>query len=182
MDANNTEPATTDIVTLENILPCVFVVRGVKAMLDTDLARLYEVETRQLNQAVKRNMERFPQDFMFQLSPEEFDILRSQNVMSRWGGRRTMPLAFTEQGIAMLSSVLRSPKAIQVNVSIMRAFVRMRQLLTETNDLKTMVEQLQGHYDQQFRIVFEVLNQMVGEQDHNQKQIGFIWTKSDKDS
>jgi len=103
-------------ITLETILPSVFVVRGVKAMLDSDLAALYDVETKVLNQAVKRNIERFPQDFMFQLTTEEFNILKSQNVTSSWGGRRTLPYAFTEHGIAMLSSVLRSKKAIKVNL------------------------------------------------------------------
>jgi hypothetical protein len=103
-------------LSLEHILPSVFIVRGHKAMLDSDLAKLYEVETKQLNQAVKRNVERFPADFMFELTKEEFGILKSQNVTSTWGGRRTLPYAFTEQGIAMLSSVLRSKKAIEVNI------------------------------------------------------------------
>jgi hypothetical protein len=101
-------------ISLETILPSVFVVPGMKAMLDSDLAALYEVETKQLNQAVKRNIERFPDDFMFQLTKDEFEILKSQNVTSSWGGRRTLPYAFTEQGIAMLSSVLRSKKAVKL--------------------------------------------------------------------
>ena len=121
-------------LSLGEILPSVFVVRGTKAMIDSDLAALYQVETKVLNQAVKRNSDRFPNDFMFRLSEQEYATLKSQNVTSRWGGRRTLPHAFTEQGIAMLSSVLKSRRAVEVNISIMRAFVEMRKMITETDD------------------------------------------------
>jgi hypothetical protein len=161
-------------LSIENILPSVFIVRGYKAMLDTDLARLYQVETKQLNQAVKRNMARFPGDFMFQLTKEEFEILKSQNVTSSWGGRRTLPYAFTEQGIAMLSSVLRSKKAIEANISIMRSFLKMRQLLTETDDLKFTIESLRNEYDEKFEIIFQTLNRMLTVESPG-KKIGFIW-------
>jgi len=166
-------------IDLGSILPNVFVARGVKAILDVDLASLYEVETKQLNQAVKRNIERFPSDFMFQLTGEEFKILKSQSVTSSWGGRRTMPYAFTEQGIAMLSSVLRSQKAIAVNIAIMRAFIKMRQLLTETDDLRLSIESLRNEYDEKFDIVFQALNNML-KTEVKGKPIGFIWSESSK--
>ena len=121
---------TKSVIPVERIERCILLIRGHKVMLDSDLAELYEVETKVLNQAVRRNRDRFPDDFMFRLSSEEFDILRSQSVTSSsWGGRRYPPYAFTEQGVAMLSSVLRSKRAVHVNIEIMRAFVRLRELL-----------------------------------------------------
>lgn len=114
---------------LQTIQSKIYEIRGQRVMLDKDLAELYQVETRVLNQAVKRNMERFPEDFMFQLSSEEWQILKSQIVISSWGGVRKLPYMFTEQGVAMLSSVLRSATAIQVNTNIMRAFIAVRQLI-----------------------------------------------------
>jgi hypothetical protein len=130
-------------------------------MLDSDLAALYEVETKVLNQAVKRNIDRFPEDFMFQLTKEEYKLLKSQNVTSSWGGRRTLPYAFTEQGIAMLSSVLKSQRAIEVNISIMRAFVKMRKMITETDDLREMILDVscQTHINKsQKQIIANVIN------------------------
>jgi hypothetical protein len=162
-------------INLDVILPSVFVVRGAKAMLDTDLAALYGVETRQLNQAVKRNIERFPKDFMFQLAQDEYSILKSQNVISRWGGRRTMPYAFKEQGIAMLSSVLKSKTAIEVNIAIIRAFVQLRQLITETSDLKVTIESLRFEYDEKFEIVFQALDRILAMEPSKNRPIGFIW-------
>ena len=147
-------------------------------MIDSDLAALYEVETKILNQAVKRNIERFPEDFMFQLSKEEYGILKSQNVTSSWGGRRTLPYAFSEQGIAMLSSVLKSQRAVQVNISIMRAFVKMRKMITETDDLREMVASLESKYDKQFQAVFSVLQQIIRDEPSSKKSIGFIWPAS----
>ena len=114
---------------LQTIQSKIYEIRGQRVMLDKDLAELYQVETRVLNQAVKRNIERFPEDFMFQLSSEEWQILKSQIVISSWGGVRKLPYMFTEQGVAMLSSVLRSATAIQVNTNIMRAFIAVRQLI-----------------------------------------------------
>ncbi|ODS23370.1 hypothetical protein AB835_09110 [Candidatus Endobugula sertula] len=147
---------TTDL-SVETILPSVFVVRGVKAMIDSDLAKLYGVPTKRLNEQVKRNIGRFPEDFMFQLTQDEYKTLRSQNATSSWGGRRVMPYAFTEQGIAMLSGVLKSDTAIQVNVAIMRTFVQMRKLLTETDDLRMSIESMRYEYDEKFEFVFQAL-------------------------
>jgi hypothetical protein len=120
---------------LEIIKSKIFEIRDQKVTLDFDLSELYEIETRVLNQAVKRNINRFPQDFMFQLNKFEFANLKSQFVISRWGGTRKLPFVFTEQGVAMLSSVLHSPKAIEVNISIMRAFVYFRQLILSNKEL-----------------------------------------------
>jgi hypothetical protein len=150
--------------------------REQKVMLDADLALLYEVETKVLVRAVKRNLDRFPEDFMFQLSKEEFEILRCQfGTSSLWGGRRFRPYAFTEQGVAMLSSVLRSKRAVQVNVEIMRAFVRLRQLLATHADLLRKLETLEKKYDSQFKIVFEAIRQLMAPPtpEPNKGRIGF---------
>ena len=119
----------------ERIVNKVLLIRGIKVMLDQDLAELYGVETKVLNQAVRRNRDRFPEDFMFRLSKEEFDNMRSQLVTSSWGGRTTPPYAFTEQGVAMLSAVLRSETAVNVSIQIMQAFVVMRKILLENNQI-----------------------------------------------
>jgi hypothetical protein len=153
---------------------CIFLIRGEKIMLDQDLAALYGVETRALVQAVKRNTERFPDDFMFQLSDDEFGNLRSQIVTSSWGGRRTPPYAFTEQGVAMLSSVLHSDRAVQVNVEIIRAFVRLRRLLASHAELARKVAALEQKYDRRFRIVFEAIREIMAPKElPKQRQIGF---------
>ena len=130
-------------------------------MLDADLASLYEVETKVLVQAVKRNLVRFPEDFMFQLSKDEFADLRSRSVTSSWGGRRYPPYAFTEQGVAMLSSVLRSERAVRVNIEIMRAFVRLRVMLAENATLARRLEALERNCDERFRIVFEAIQELM---------------------
>ena len=127
---------------LENIRSKIYTIRGVKVMLDFDLAVLYGVETRAINQAVKRNMKRFPTDFMFKLGNAELENLKSQIVISSWGGRRWRPIAFTEQGLAMLSGLLKSDIAIQVNIQIMRAFVQMRNYLATTANLTAELEEL----------------------------------------
>ncbi len=149
----------------EQIERAILLIRGHKVMLSTDLASLYGVEPRALVQAVKRNMQRFPPDFMFQLRTEEWEILKSQNVISSavtWGGaRRAPPYAFTEQGVAMLSSVLRSPRAIAVNVEIMRAFVRLRQMLASNADLARKLDALERKYDAQFKVVFDAIRQLM---------------------
>jgi ORF6N domain-containing protein len=141
----------------------IVVVRGVRVILDADLAAMYGVSTRVLVQAVKRNPERFPKDFMLRLLPAEVRGLRSQNVISsfRHGGRRTPPYAFTEQGVAMLSSVLRSPKAIRVNIEIMRAFVRLRQMLHPTAVLARKIDDLERKYDGQFSVVFDAIRRLM---------------------
>lgn len=145
------------------IAPRIYWVRNQKVMLDRDLAGLYGIQTKVLKQAVRRNSQRFPSDFMFQLSQEELMIWRSQFVTSKQDrkGLRYSPMAFTEQGVAMLSSVLRSPQAIQVNIAIMRTFVQLRQLMDVNRDLKKQIESLENKYDEQFSIVFEAIKQLV---------------------
>jgi len=145
-------------------------------MLDVDLANLYNVNTGILVQAVKRNLDRFPSDFMFQLSNEEFENLKSHfGTSSLWGGRRYPPFAFTEQGVAMLSSVLHSKRAVQVNVEIMRAFVRLRQILSSHADLARKLEQLEKKYDSQFRAVFDAIRQlMLPEPEPKRKRVGYL--------
>ncbi|RPI47027.1 MAG: ORF6N domain-containing protein [Betaproteobacteria bacterium] len=135
----------------------ILLIRGHRVMIDADLAQLYEVETRALVQAVKRNLARFPPDFMFQLTNQELAILRSQIVISSWGGRRTPPYAFTEQGVAMLSSVLRSERAIAANVAIMRAFVRMREALATHKALAGKISELEQRIDSQDETIVEIL-------------------------
>ncbi len=144
-------------------------------MLDSALAGLYGVSTKQLVQAVKRNLDRFPEDFMFQLEAQELTVLRSQIVTSNLGrgGRRYAPYAFTEQGVAMLSSVLRSKRAIRVNVEIMRAFVRLRQLLATHADLARKLETLERKYDTQFKIVFDAIRELMQPPAPERREIGF---------
>ena len=141
----------------------IYSVRGQSVMLDSDLAELYGVETKILNQAVKRNSSRFPEDFMFQLNLQEVESLRSQIVTSNVGrgGVRYRPYVFTEQGVAMLSSVLRSERAVQVNIAIMRAFVSLRGLLTQDSDLARRILTLEEKYDRQFAAVFDAIRQMI---------------------
>jgi len=148
-------------------------VRGHKVMLDFDLARLYAVETKILNKAVKRNIARFPDDFMFELSEEEFASLRFQFGTSRWGGRRYRPYAFTEQGVAMLSSVLRSGRAVNVNIEIMRAFVRLRAMLSSHEDLARMLAALEKKYDAQFKVVFDAIRELMTPPQPKRRPIGF---------
>jgi len=166
---------SNEIIPADRVERHIFLVRGQKVMLSTHLADLYGVEPRALVQAVKRNIERFPEDFMFQLSAEEFDLLKSHFVTSSWGGlRRATPYAFTEQGVAMLSSVLHSPRAALVNVEIMRAFVRLRQLLSTHEDLARKLTALENKYDNQFKLVFDAIRQLMGpQQPPKRRQIGF---------
>jgi hypothetical protein len=158
----------------ERIENRIFMLRGHKIMLSTDLADLYEVKPKALVQAVKRNIERFPADFMFQLNPLEFDNLKSQIVTSSWGGlRRAAPYAFTEQGVAMLSSVLRSRRAILVNVEIMRTFVRLRQMLAAHVDLARKLAALEKKYDTQFKVVFDAIRELMTPPTEKKRPIGF---------
>ncbi len=153
---------TKSVIPVELIKSKIYLIRGQKVMLSLHLAELYQVDTRVLIQAVKRNRERFPEDFMFQLTDDEFLNLKSQIVISSWGGaRRANPYAFTEQGVAMLSSVLRSKRAVQVNVQIMRAFVKLRRLLASHAFLARKLDELEKKYDKQFAVVFEVLRQLM---------------------
>lgn len=178
---NKATPRQRTLVTLDRVTRVILLIRGQKVILDEDLATLYGVETRVLNQAVKRNPGRFPGDFMFQLTAEEFAHLISQSVTSRWGGRRKLPLAFTEQGVAMLSSVLRSDRAIHVNVEIMRAFVRLRQLLASNQELARKLVALEKKYDAQFRVVFDTIRELMTPPDPPKKRpIGFApWGKGE---
>ena len=183
----------------ENLAQLVFLVRGEKVLLDADLAMLYGVETGALNRAVKRNIERFPADFMLQLTPQEWEDLkcqigissspvttgkgrkagaiRSQVVTaSAHGGRRAIPYAFTEQGVAMLSSVLRSQRAVEVNIAIMRTFVQLRRLMDSNRDLARRIETMETRYDEQFSQVFDAIKQLISEDKTRKakRPIGFL--------
>lgn len=165
----------TSLVPLRRIEQAILQVRGHRVMLDADLAALYGVETGALVRAVKRNAYRFPEDFMFQLTSQEFEILRCQfGISSSWGGRRHPPYAFTEQGVAMLSSVLRSKRAAQVNVEIMRAFVRLRRILAENAGLAQRLDELEKKYDVQFKVVFDAIRSLMQPPEPKKKRIGFI--------
>lgn len=163
-----------DFIPPQRIERSILLLREHKIMLDADLADLYGVPTKALVQAVKRNLDRFPDDFMFQLTREEFNDLRSQAVTSRWGGRRYPPYAFTEQGVAMLSSVLRSQRAVAVNIEIMRAFVRLRRMLASHEDLARKLADLERKYDHQFKVVFDAIRQLMAPpSDPPKRSIGF---------
>jgi len=157
------------------IVQAIHLIRGHRVLLDADLAVLYEVETKALTRAVRRNQERFPEDFMFQMSKEEFEDLRSQSgASSQWGGRRYLPYAFTEQGVAMLSSVLRSKRAVQVNIQIMRAFVQLRRMVAGQADLARDLVALEKKYDAQFKVVFDAIRKLMTPPEPETKRvIGF---------
>lgn len=188
----------------ERIEGRIFLIRGTKVMIDRDLAELYAVSTGELNQAVRRNIKRFPADFMFQLSKPEaeawfsrFQIgtskplpfragtpkslssqlgtpnLKSQNVISSWGGTRKLPYVFTELGVAMLSSVLRSERAIQVNIQIMRTFIKLKEMVSSNKELRLKIEAMEKKYDKKFRIVFDALKNLLVEEEKPKAPIGF---------
>jgi hypothetical protein len=159
----------------ERIERHILLIRGQKVMLDADLADLYNVDTKVLNQAVKRNLERFPRDFMFRLADKELNSLRSQFVTSneKRGGRRSNPYAFTEQGVAMLSSVLRSPRAVKVNIAIMRAFVKLREILASHRQLARKLEEMESRYDSQFSAVFDAIRELMEPPVKPRRRIGF---------
>ena len=178
--AQEVENLKSQIVTSNAVIPTeriersIFLIRGQKVMLDADLAELYGIETKLLNRAVRRNLSRFPQDFMLELTREEVENLRFQiGTSSRWGGRRYNPLAFTEQGVAMLSSVLRSPRAVQVNIAIMRAFVKLRELLASNRDLARRLDEMEGKYDEQFKVVFDAIRELMRPPEKPRRKIGF---------
>ena len=158
------------IIPLEFIERRIFMIRGYKVMLDSDLAELYGVKTKALNQAVSRNKNRFPERFMFRLSNEEFENLRSQNVTSSWGGRRYSPNAFTEHGVSMLSSVLKSDKAIQINIAIIDTFVRLREMVSTHEELAAKIDE----HDQQIGYLFEMLQGLLQPPSPNKNPVGFI--------
>jgi phage regulator Rha-like protein len=163
------------LISVEMIEKKILMIRGKKVMLDSDLAELYKVETRTLIQAVKRNINRFPSDFMFQLNYQEVASLRSQIVISKTGrgGRRYQPYVFTEQGVAMLSSVLNSERAIEVNIHIMRAFVKLREMIASHKDLAKRLDELEKKYDEQFRVIFDAIRELMKPPETKRKKIGF---------
>ena len=165
----------TDLIPSERIEKAIYLIRGEKVMLDRDLANLYEVETKVLNRAVKRNLRRFPADFMFQLTLEEADSLRCQIGTSNKGrgGRRYLPYVFTEQGVAMLSTVLNSERAISGNIEIMRAFVKLRQMLASNAELARRLDELESKYDKQFKVVFDAIRHLMASPARDGKEIGF---------
>ncbi len=158
------------LVPIENISGKIYFIRGQNVMLDRDLAELYSVQTKALKQAVRRNISRFPSDFMFEINQKEFKNLRSQIVTSSWGGVRYRPMAFTEQGVAMLSSVLNSDRAIQVNIQIMRAFTKLRRMLETHKELKKKLQEIEKKYDEQFQIVLEAKRSGFKILDHVREQ------------
>ena len=163
------------LVEYEIVVSKIAVVRGQRVMFAQDLAELYGVETKVLMQAVRRNVDRFPQDFLFQLDDQEFTNLRSQIVTSSWGGTRYRPYAFSEQGVAMLSSVLRSPRAVAVNIEIMRAFVRMRAMIESNKALAKKIAALESKYDKQFATVFQAIYDLMDDREKKPKRkIGFV--------
>ena len=166
----------TSIVPTESIVSKILFFRGEKVLLDRDLADLYGVETRQLKRAVRRHISRFPEDFMFYLTKEEFDNLRCQTGTSSWGGTRYKPMVFTEQGVAMLSSVLNNDRAIEVNIAIMRAFVQLRKMIASHDKLAKKLSELEKHlknHDDQIQAIFEAIQQLVTQPEKPRKKIGF---------
>ena len=169
-------PLFGEATVTDRIEALIYIIREERVMLDQDLAALYEVETKVLVQAVQRNIKRFPPDFMFQLSFQEFTALRSQIVTSKGrGGRRTAPYAFTEHGVAMLSSVLRSERAVEINIQIIRAFVKLRQFVASNAELGDRLNGLEQKYDSQFKVVFDAIRQLMSETTHvpPKRRIGF---------
>ena len=160
----------------EKIINKIYKIRGMKVMLDFELSELYETETKQLKRQVRRNIDRFPDDFMFELTIQEFSDLRSQFGTSSWGGTRYTPMAFTEQGVAMLSSVLNSSTAIKVNIQIIRIFTRMKEMLLTNKDILLKLEQLENkvsQHDENIQMIFEALKQLLNPQQEPRKRIGF---------
>ena len=162
------------IIPVERIQKSIYMIRRCKVLLDKDLAELYGIETRDLNKAVSRNLERFPEDFMFQLDKKEFSNLKFQFGTSSWGGTRKLPRAFTEQGVAMLSSVLRSKSAVHVNIAIMRTFVKLREILATNTELRRKIESMENKYEERFNIIFNILSEMTMSVPKPKKRIGYL--------
>ena len=157
----------------EIVMQKIYMIRGMNVMLDQDLAELYDVKTKRLNEQVKRNISRFPDDFLFQLNREEFNDLKSQFATSSWGGRRTPPLAFTDYGVLMLSSVLKSDRAIKVNIQIIRIFAKMRKMLLDHKDVVLQLERMQNklaEHDNNILLIFEYIKQLEQEKQYNIEQ------------
>ena len=168
------------VIKKENIVNQIHFIRGEKVMFDFDLAILYGIETKVLKQAVKRNRKRFPFDFMFELTIKEFENLRSQFVTSSWGGSRYLPMAFTEQGVAMLSGILNSERAIEVNIAIMRTFVQVRKLMDTNKDLAKKIDSLEQKYDEQFETVFNAIGELIQKENEPRKPVGYKLKRSAK--
>lgn len=170
---NNSITIPDEIITSK-----IYLIRNLKVMIDKDLAELYAVETKQLKRQVRRNIERFPEDFMFELSEQEFENLRSQFGTSNWGGTRYLPMAFTEQGVAMISSVLNSPTAIKVNIQIIRVFTKIRGILTDTMSMKLEIEEIKkklSNHSKNIELVFNYLDELVDKKENTapRKKIGY---------
>jgi len=173
----------SEIIPFERIVNKIYFIRNTKVMLDNDLAELYGVETKVLKQSVRRNKKRFPDDFMFELTKKELGNLRSQFVTSSWGGARYTPMAFTEQGVAMLSSILNSDRAIHVNIQIIRAFTQLRKMFSSHEELERKIKDMEKKYDKKFRIMdeqfkivfeaFEEIKQLFSEEQESIREIGF---------
>ena len=159
---------------MENIVDKIIIVREQRVLLDADLAALYGVSTKRLNEQVQRNSARFPEDFMFRLTPAEFDNLRSQFATSSWGGKRYMPYAFTEHGAIMAATVLNSPQAVHMSVFIVRAFIKLRQMVLDHQALYRKVASLERRYDAQFQGVFAAIKQLMTPPETKRKRIGFV--------
>ena len=152
----------------------ILMIRGHRVMLDSDLAEVYSVTTKRLMEQVKRNIERFPEDFMFQLTRDEYENLRSQFAnSSQWGGRRYIPYAFTEHGARMLAGVLKSDRAVAMSIYVVRAFVRFREMLSAHKELRRKIEEMEARYDQQFKVVFDALKLLLEPPGKSKKKIGF---------
>jgi ORF6N domain len=174
--AARTLKAREPLLEYQVVVSKVATVRGLRVLFAHDLADLYGVETKKLLQAVKRNTDRFPADFFFQLTDQEFAILRSQFVTSSWGGTRYLPYAFSEQGVAMLSSVVRSPRAVAVNIEIMRAFVQMRGLIDSNRELARKIAKMEAQYDENFAVVFKAIRELMDDKPKSaqaKRKIGF---------
>jgi hypothetical protein len=161
------------LIPTERIEQAILLIRGQKVMLDADLAAIYGVTTKRLNEQFKRNRDRFPADFAFQLTPEEFDNLRSQFATSSWGGRRYPPFAFTEHGAVMLAAVLNSPIAIATSVEVVRAFIRLRELLATHKELGRRLDELEAKYDKQFAVVFDAIRKLMGPAKQKPREMGY---------
>lgn len=165
----------SNIVPVERIEKSIYLIRGQKVILDSDLAAIYGIPTFRFNEAVKRNKDRFPDDFMFQLTREEVDILISQNAISKpgRGGRRTLPYVFTEHGAVMAANILKSPLAVQMSVIVVRAFIKMREMLASHKDLERKLAALETKYDKQFKVVFDAIRALMREEEKPKRKIGF---------
>ena len=171
-----TKKQTLAILSDDIVVNKIYEIRGQKVMLDSDLAELYGVETKRLNEQIRRNSDRFPEDFMFQLTENEWESLRSQFATSSWGGRRKLPNVFTEHGVLMLSSVLNSQQAIQVNIQIVRIFTRTRKLLSEHSELKAEISEIKkklNNQDKNIELVFSYLDELIAKKAEPRKRIGF---------